>query len=151
MKRTFMDRKPVRGGIAILATLEYLIIVAGMVYGSLSIFAGVAGDSAFQLWLVPMGILVLFPGLAGAYVVFRVMRGHGEAMVAARAWAALTAFIAPLISSLWMLLLDSVGSSLFRGTEGSFLPSVIGAIVIGLALAPAIVMHLRRSLLRIDN
>lgn len=146
MKRTFMDRKLIRGGITVLAVLEYLVILAGMVYGSISIFAR-TGDSAFQLWLVPMGILVLFPGLAGAYVVFRVMRGHGEAMAAARAWAALTAFLAPLMSCLWMLLLDSVGSSLFRGMEGSFLPSVIGAIVIGLALAPAIVMHLRRSLL----
>jgi len=147
MKRTFMDRKWVRGGITLLALVEYLIILAGMVYGSISIFAGVGGDSAFQLWLAPIGILVLFPGLAGAYVVFKVIRRHGELPIMARGWAALSALIAPLISALWMLLLDSVGSSLFRGMEGSFLPSVIGAVVIGLALAPAIVMHLRRSLL----
>lgn len=147
MKRTFMDRKLIRAIITIAALVEYLAILSGMIYGSISIFAGAAGDSAFQLWLAPIGILVLFPGLAGAYVVFKVIRRHGEGMTAARSWAALAAFIAPLISCLWMLLLDSVGSSLFRGMEGSFLPSVIGAIVIGLALAPAIVMHLRRSLL----
>ena len=147
MKRTFVDRKWIKVGITAAALVEYLVILSGMIYGSISIFAGVNTDSAFQLWLAPIGILVLFPGLAGAYVVFRVIRRHGEVMTAARTWAALSALIAPLISCLWMLLLDSVGSSLFRGMEGSFLPSVIGAIVIGLALAPAIVMHLRRSLL----
>ena len=147
MKRTFMDRKLIRGGITVFALVEYILIFAGMVYGSISIFKGVEGDSAFQLWLAPIGILFLFPGLAGGYVVFSVIRRHGEVMACARSWAALSALIAPLISCLWMLLLDSVGSTLFRGMEGPFLPSVIGAVVIGLALAPAIVMHLRRSLL----
>ena len=147
MKRTFMDRKWTRALISVLALVENLIILAAMIYGSVSISTGGNADSAFQFWLAPIGILVLFPGLAGAYVVYRVTRRHGETMATARTWAALSAFIAPLISCLWMLLLDSVGSSLFRGMEGSFLPSVIGAVVIGLALAPGIVLHLRRSLL----
>ena len=148
MKRTFMDRKWVGAGITILAFVEYLLILSGMIYGSISMSAGADTNSAFGIWLAPIGILVLFPGLAGAYVVYRVIRRHGEVVSAARTWAALSAFIAPLMSCLWMLLLDSVGSSLFRGMEGSFLPSVIGAVVIGLALAPGIVLHLRRSLLR---
>lgn len=151
MKRTFMDRKPVRAGITILALVEYLIIFAGMVYGSISIFAMTDSDSAFQLLLTPIGILVLFPGLAGAYVVFKVIRRHGDVVASARSWAALSALLSPLVSCLWMLLLDSVGSSLFRGMGGPDVPSVIGAVVIGLALAPGIVLHLRRSMLRFDG